>query len=78
MMATRGAGREWEYPLVVAALETAGLHPVMEYIRRRQATIAKKVACRPIYELCVEAERRPGTRRRMIYWDQDVVNEPEE
>ena len=31
---TCGAVREWEYPLVVAALEAAGLHPIMEYIRR--------------------------------------------
>ena len=71
-------GGEWEYPPVVVALEAAGLHPIMEYIRRQQATIAEKVACRPIYELCVEAERRPGTSRRMRWWDQDVVNEPEE
>ena len=59
-------------------METAGLHPIMEYIRRQQATIAEKVTCRPIYELCVEAERRLGTSRRMRWWDQDVVNEPEE
>ena len=50
----------------------------MEYIRRQQATISEKVECRPIYELCVEAERRTDTNRRMIWWDQDVVNEPEE
>ena len=60
------------------SLETVGLHPIMEYIRRQQATIAEKVACRPIYEPYVEAERRMGTSRMMIWWDQDVVNEPEE
>ena len=78
MTETHGTGREWEYPLVVAAMvmEAAVLHPIMEYIRRRQATIAEKVACRPIYELCIEAERRPGVRRRMIWWDQDMVNKP--
>ena len=78
MIATHGADREWEYPLVVAALESAGLHPIMEYIRRWQANIAEKVACCLIYELYFEAEKRPGTTRRMIWWDQDVVNEPEE
>ena len=51
MTATRGAVREWEYPPVVAVLEATGLYPIMDYIRRRQATIAVKVACRPIYEL---------------------------
>ena len=30
MMTTRESGREWEYPLVVEALEAAGLHPIME------------------------------------------------
>ena len=78
MTETRGAGGEWEYPLVVVALEDAGLYPIMEYISRRKATIAEKVACHPIYELLVEAERRPGMSHRMIWWEQDVVNQPEE
>ena len=42
--ATCGAGGEWEYPPVVEAMEAAGLHPIMEFIRRRQATIEEKVA----------------------------------
>ena len=50
----------------------------MEYITRRQATIAEKLACHPIYELFFELEQRPGTIRMMGWWDQDVVNEPEE
>ena len=29
----------------------------------RQETIAEKVSCHPIYELCTEAERMPGTSR---------------
>ena len=35
----RGEGGEWEYPLVVEAMEAAGLHPIGVYIRRRQSTI---------------------------------------
>ena len=61
--ATRGAGGEWEYPPVVASMEAAGLHPIREYIQRRQSTISEKVACHPIYELCAEAERTTGTIR---------------
>ena len=34
MTAKLGAGREWEYPSVVEAMETAGLHPIGVYIRR--------------------------------------------
>ena len=47
---------------MVAALEAAGIHPIREYIRRRQVNIAEKVAFRPIYELCVKADGRPGAR----------------
>ena len=73
-----GEGREWEYLLVVATLKSSGLHPIREYIRRRKTPIAEKVECCPIYELCVEVDWRPGTIHMMIWWDQDVVNEPEE
>ena len=48
---------------VVEAMEAVGLHPIGVYIRRRQATIAERVDCRPIYEMCTEAERMPGTVR---------------
>ena len=41
--ATCGTGRKWEHPPVVVALEATGLHPTMEYIRRRQVTMAEKV-----------------------------------
>ena len=51
LTAKRGAGGEWDYPPVVEEMKTAGLHPIGEYIRRRQATISERVACRPIYEL---------------------------
>ena len=52
MMVTYGVGKEWEYPLVVTALEDAILNPIREYISRQQETIAENVACRPIYEIC--------------------------
>ena len=78
MTETHGAGGELEYPPVVATLEATGPHPIMEYIRRRKATIEEKGACRPIYELCIKAERRPGTLQMMRWWDQGVVYEPEE
>ena len=43
MTVTRGEGGELKYSPVVAAKEATGIHPIMEYIRRRQATIATKV-----------------------------------
>ena len=49
--ATHGAVKKWGYSPVVAGLKTAGLHPIMEYIRRRRSIIAEILACLPIYEL---------------------------
>ena len=63
---------------MVAPLEAVVLNPIREYITRRQATTSEKVACRTIYELCAEAEQMSGMSRMMRWWDQDVVNEPEE
>ena len=34
MTATHGAREEWGYPPVVPALESSGLHLIMDYIRR--------------------------------------------
>ena len=73
MMEKRVADGTWEYPPVVAAIKAVGLYPMKEYIRRQQADIAAQVVCRPIYELCIEAEGRPGTSQMMIWRDQDVV-----
>ena len=67
MTAARGEAGEWGYSTVVEALEAAGLHPILEYIRRKQSTIEEKVAFHPIYELCVKAYQRPGTNRRIIW-----------
>ena len=39
----RGEGGEWEYPPAAAAMEVAGIKPIIEKIRRRQATIEEKV-----------------------------------
>ena len=39
MTETCGAIGEWEYNPGVAELEAAGIHPMMEYIRRRQVNI---------------------------------------
>ena len=48
MTEERGEGGEWYFPLVVETMETAGIHPIGVYIRRRQENISKRVVCRPI------------------------------
>ena len=44
-----------------------GTPPHWRVHQEGQATIAENVAFRPIYELCVEAHRMPGTSR-MVRW----------
>ena len=43
MTVKRGAGGECYYPLVVEALGSAGIHPIVVYIRVLQANIAEMV-----------------------------------
>ena len=59
-------------------MESAGLHPIGVYTRIWQATLAERVACRPIYELYIETERMPGKSQMVLWWYEDTVNEPEE
>ena len=35
MTSKLGAGGEWEYPSVVEAMKSAGIHPIGVYIKRR-------------------------------------------
>ena len=78
MTEKRGAGGEWEYPEVYGAMDAAGIHPIGVYIKSRHTNIAKRVSFCPIYAMCTEAERMPGTSRMVHWWDQDVLNELEE
>ena len=78
MTAKRGTGGEWEYPSVEEVIHSAGLHLIGVYIKRRQKTIAEKVSCCSVYVQCTEAERITGTIWMVHWWDQDVVNKPEE
>ena len=59
-------------------MDAAGLHTIGEHIRRRQAAIAEKVICPPVHEICDEAEWMPGMIPMVRWWDQDMVNEPED
>ena len=61
IQAKRVADGRWEYPPLLAKLESVGLHPIQDYIWRQKATITAQVACLPIYELCTESDKRMGT-----------------
>ena len=56
----------WVYKPIGAALEMVGLEEIEVYIARRHNTVARYIATRPIMDLCLAEERKPGmclTRR---------------
>ena len=58
-----------EYTAVNEAMDSAGIHTIGVYIKRRQTTIAERVSFWTVYELCMEAERIPGTIWMVRWWE---------
>ena len=55
------------------AMKACKLRPIQVYIARRRHNIKTYVVKRPIYKLCKEATRSPGTpTRTQFWWDQDL------
>ena len=55
MIEKRGEGGEWYYPAVEEAMDSAGIHPIRVYIKRRETTILERVSFQPVYSLYAEA-----------------------
>ena len=51
-----------------------GLQEVETYISRHQDTVAKFIATRPIMDLCLAAERHPGSQVTNWWWEQDGLD----
>ena len=74
----RKVNGEWHYPPLENALKESSLFPVREHVRRRQATVARYIATRPIYQRCTAAQRRPGSASRVLrWWEQNHSAEAE-
>ena len=56
-------------------MESTSIHPIGVYIKSWQTNIAEWVACRPVYELCTEAERIPRMIGIVCWWYTDAVYE---
>ena len=52
----------------------AGLQEVENYVSRRQNTVAKYIATRPIMELCLSGKQRTGPRVAMLWWEQEDMD----
>ena len=62
------------YPPLEDAMAEAGLQEVETYVSRRQNTVAQFIATRPIMDLCLATEQRPGPRVSKRWWEQDGVD----
>ena len=63
----------WVYPPLEDAMTEAGFQDVDTYVSRRHNTVAQFIATRPIMDLCLAADQRPGPRVSKRWWEQDGV-----
>ena len=61
----KGQDGGWVYPLMEDVMAEVGLQEVETYFSCRQNTVEKYIVTRPIMDLCLVANRRPGPRMEM-------------
>ena len=62
----------WTYPPSEDALEEVGLHTIADYVQVRRQTIANFIVNRPIFNFCVDGERKRGTCPHHFWWEQPM------
>ena len=64
----------WVYPPIGVALAMMVLEEIEVYISPRQNIVAQYIATRPIMELCLAAERKPGMRLSRQWWEYPALD----
>ena len=70
----KGRDRGWFYPPLEDVMTEAGLQEVETYVSRRQNTVAQYISTRPITDLCLAENWRPGPRVAMRWWEQEGLD----
>jgi hypothetical protein len=66
----------WVYPPIGETLKTCCLYPIECYIARRWKTVRTYVEGRPIFLLCQQARRAPGTSHAAkLWWEEEEWQE---
>jgi len=60
--------RKWVYPHIKEAREITGIHPIGHYDNARRRKVLNQVSQQPIYELCLQVPRQPGSPTRITMW----------
>ena len=68
----RNPDGSWTFPDTEAVLEEVGLRTISHYVEVRRQTIAAFIVNRPIFDMCVDAERLRGTSPRQFWWEQSM------
>ena len=58
----------WVYPPLEDAILEVGLQEVDNYVSCRQNTVIQYIEIRPILDLCLAENRRPGPREATRCW----------
>ena len=61
-------------PPIAEELREVGLDNLELYIRQRHKILAQFITDQPIMDLFLEVERRPRSRVKKWWWDQDSLN----
>ena len=69
----RLADGEWHYPPISEAFQIVRIMPIQHYINARRATLRQQVMQRPIWRLCRNTPRTPGSSNHKMWWEQDMV-----
>ena len=78
MVPTRSPGGQWDYPPIEEAREAALLCPIEHYINVRRAKVWNQAETRPVFELCQQSRRLPGSPPgQKVWWEQQVVESPQ-
>jgi hypothetical protein len=62
----------WTCPQTIEVLETAGLLPIQEYIRRRRATVLQYISTTSLYMKCKASKALASDPNQLVWWDQEV------
>ena len=66
----QGRDGVWLYPLMEDAMAEAGLQEVQTYVSYCHNTVVQFIVTRPIMDLCLAVENRPGRRMSKRQWQQ--------
>ena len=70
----RGRDSGWVYPPLEDAIAEAGLLEVDTYVSRHQNTVTQFIGTRHIMELCLAADKKPGSRVAKRWWQKNGLD----